>query len=931
MTDDEEIDDEAVKGKEQVNDDEDEEMTNDEVEESRNGDEEDTDTAKPDAENTKEAKDDSKKAELPLTSSNLSVSSDAEISSLLDIKIQYEVPHIQSSSILKVLVSVISEPPVLTPVQEIPSATPVITLPPPPVSTIPPAPLQQTTTPIPSPPITTDAPTITIVVPTSDALFTVQLRVVKLEKDVSELKKIDHSAKDLATLKSQVLMLPSQARSRLQQLTLNKNLRKVLKRFSRLRRNKLRSKRCQSILLSFQTRQLSKSMIRKALSTRPCMKKKSFNRNSANHRLYHALMEALIEDENAMHKGVADTVKDHKRKHDDDNDDDEDPPAGLNQGKKTKRRRTKESESSKKPSTTKETRKGKAPSKGSKSSKYAFIKEPVDEPFAEVVMDDAGEDVVRDDDWKRISTKRTKTKPKQQNRAQERKERQKSPVADEAASTCVDVRYGGATTTVTGLEVGQGSGNIDKTLTMPHDSPLLRVKTLGSDEGSMTLQELMVLCETLSKKVESLETDLQQTKLTYGAAYTKLIKKVKKLENKVNSSQARRRARIIVSDDEDNLEDPSKQGRKIAEIDQDPTISLVQHDAKIQGRHEHDMEFNFDLDVAKDVSTAKIVSTAGAVVTTASVAAVSTASPTRRVSTIDDITMAETLVYIRKLSAKDKAVRLQTKLEEEDRQRITRVHKAAISFNVEEWEDIQARVKADEELAQRLQTEEREMYTKAEQARMLVELINQRKGYFATQKAKEKRNKPPTQAQQRTYMSNYIKHIGGYTLQQLRGYSFDEIKNLFEIIMRRVHTFVPIESEIERVIPELAAGSSKRDAEEELDQESSKRQKTVLEQGMNVEALQTKYPIIDWEIYTEGIRKYKHIHDLTWRLYDSCGVYHVSTDKGIDIYMLVEKKYPLSRGTLTQMLVAKLLVDQDNEMSKELLRKIFMQAERPRR
>nr|GFB70362.1 hypothetical protein [Tanacetum cinerariifolium]GFB71460.1 hypothetical protein [Tanacetum cinerariifolium] len=81
---------------------------------------------------------------------------------------------------------------------------------------------------------------------------------------------------------------------------------------------------------------------------------KSFKRNNANHRLYHALMEALIEEENAMDKRVANTVKDHKQKNDDD-DDNEDPPAGPNQGKKTKRRRTKESESSKKPSFTKET------------------------------------------------------------------------------------------------------------------------------------------------------------------------------------------------------------------------------------------------------------------------------------------------------------------------------------------------------------------------------------------------------------------------------------------------------------------------------------------------------------------------------------------------------------------------------------------------
>ncbi|GJZ28346.1 hypothetical protein Tco_0572993 [Tanacetum coccineum] len=96
---------------------------------------------------------------------------------------------------------------------------------------------------------------------------------------------------------------------------------------------------------------------------------KSFNINLANHRMYHALMEALIKDENAMDKGVADT------------------------GKKTKRRRTKESESSKKQSTTKETPKGKALSKGSKTGKSAPTKEPVKEPIAEVIMDDAGDNV----------------------------------------------------------------------------------------------------------------------------------------------------------------------------------------------------------------------------------------------------------------------------------------------------------------------------------------------------------------------------------------------------------------------------------------------------------------------------------------------------------------------------------------------------------
>nr|GEU89740.1 hypothetical protein [Tanacetum cinerariifolium] len=220
-------------------------------------------------------------------------------------------------------------------------------------------------------------------------------------------------------------------------------------------------------------------------------------------------------------------------------------------------------------------------------------------------------------------------------------------------------------------------------------------------------------------------------------------------------------------------------------------------DVEIQGRYRHDMEFDYNLDtVEKDVNTAELVSTGGAAVPTDSVA-VSTLSPTRniRVSTVADITMAETLVCIRKSMVREASglpeishFRWQPKTK-----RIAMVHESARSFNVEEWEDIQARVKADEELVQR---------------------------------AKEKRNKPPTQAQQRTYMSNYIKNVEGYTLKQLRGYSFDDIKTLFETTMRRLNTFDSIESEVDKVVPELAVRSSKGDVEEELDQESSKKQKT---------------------------------------------------------------------------------------------------------
>nr|GEY49348.1 Gag-Pol polyprotein [Tanacetum cinerariifolium] len=91
------------------------------------------------------------------------------------------------------------------------------------------------------------------------------------------------------------------------------------------------------------------------------------------------------------------TLKDqeHKRQHDDD----EDPSVRLNQGKKTNRRRTKESESSMKPSTTKETSKGKAPTKSSKTSKLATAHEPIEEPIAEVVMDDQETTKIKDVPW----------------------------------------------------------------------------------------------------------------------------------------------------------------------------------------------------------------------------------------------------------------------------------------------------------------------------------------------------------------------------------------------------------------------------------------------------------------------------------------------------------------------------------------------------
>ncbi|GKB34059.1 hypothetical protein Tco_0879001 [Tanacetum coccineum] len=357
--------DEIYNYKIRVRKDEDEEMKDAEVEGSDKGDEEITDTVNEEAKKTLEAKDHTRKTELPPLSSRLFVSSGFGDQFLKLSSDSSLVSTVKDSADADIPVSVISETTNLPPIPEIVTETPVTTADPSPQVTLIISTIQQTTTPIPTPAITTDALTVNTVVPESNALTAVELKVAKLEKDVFELKTGDHSSVALAVLQSYVPIVVDSY--------LNTKVKDVFQK--ELQKHKA-------------------DLIHK------------YFLNPANHRLYHALMEALIEDENTMDKGVADTVKDHKRKHDDDeDDDDEDPPAGPNQGKKTKRRRTKESESSKKPSTTKETSKVKAHTKGSKTGRSASAKEPVEESIAEVIMDDAGDDMVHDDDQPQAASK----------------------------------------------------------------------------------------------------------------------------------------------------------------------------------------------------------------------------------------------------------------------------------------------------------------------------------------------------------------------------------------------------------------------------------------------------------------------------------------------------------------------------------------------
>nr|GEW02357.1 xylulose kinase-1 [Tanacetum cinerariifolium] len=402
----------------------------------------------------------------------------------------------------------------------------------------------------------------------------------------------------------------------------------------------------------------------------------------------------------------------------------------------------------------------------------------------------------------------------------------------------------------------------------PYDSPLLGGHSPGSDEGSLTLNELTVLCKTL-------------------------LNKVKKLEKTVKTSQARRRAKIVISDDNMVLEDSSKQGRMIEDIDQYVGVILVTP-TKVSSQEDQPEDQLGVLSAAKILVNAtrvhtysrrrRAVSTSSGGVSTAS-RIISTAEET--VSTAGVSMLVSTAGMVQESTYSPRATK---------------------------------------------DKEEREKYNEDNRTKMLVDLINQRKKFFAQQRAEAKRNKLMTQAQQRTYMSNYIKHMGSYTLKQLKKLSFEEIKELFKATIRRIQDFVPMESEGDKEVSKFArAKGSKRVTKEELDQGSSKKQKideasgSVQEQPVELKRLFE--PDADDELW----KLQRYMHDpLKWRLYDTCGVHHVSTERGHDIFMLVEKDYPLTKGLMTVMLVNKLQVDEFLEMENELLRKIFMLANNPR-
>ncbi|GKB79623.1 hypothetical protein Tco_0946518, partial [Tanacetum coccineum] len=409
-----------------------------------------------------------------------------------------------------------------------------------------------------------------------------------------------------------------------------------------------------------------------------------------------------------------------------------------------------------------------------------------------------------------------------------------------------------AATTAISLDAEQGSG----------------VNTPGSGEDRLKIMELMEICTKLSDKVLALEN----VKTAQDLEITSLKKRVTKLEKKKKARTPQLKRRLFKDIDVTIASAPiTTAGVSVstAEPSTPPTTTTVIEDEDlIIAQTLIKMRSEKSKEKAKERGSKENSSEPDTRLTRGMTMQEPSESGTRQVvppSQHDpkDKGKAKMIEPEKPLKKKDQikfdeevakrlAEELEAELEEEERVAIQREEEA----NLISWDNTQAMMEADYELAQRLQAEEHGELTIEERSRLFVELMNKRKKHFAKLRAEKIRRKPPTKAQQRNHMSTYLRNMAGYKHIQLKNKSFKEIQMLFDKEMKRVNSFVPMDSEV-------VEGSGKKTKSSRKETVSKKRAEIVPrdDEAINVETLSTKYPIVDWKthILTEDKMYYEII------------------------------------------------------------------------
>ncbi|GJZ22342.1 putative ribonuclease H-like domain-containing protein [Tanacetum coccineum] len=366
---------------------------------------------------------------------------------------------------------------------------------------------------------------------------------------------------------------------------------------------------------------------------------------------------------------------------------------------------------------------------------------------------------------------------------------------------------------------------------------------------------------------------LKETKQTLGNAVVKLVKKVKSLELALK----RKSKKVIVS--ESKGEEPEDQGRIIQDIDDDPLVSLVRESMK-----EKSTEFVTPTKALREAQEEEISPTILEVAKTLSKVAsqsVNKAKSTdkgkrykrrarsmaKKINTgldaedeintgIEDVNTGSTKVDTCRREGNTQMVKEDIQATYKTKEQIRQEEaglEEAIRLQAQMDEKVTKHIHLDKMVAKRVQEEQelskQQLKRKAEGesisnddfAKRMVEMINVKKKFYAEQKAKAKRSKPMTQAQQREYMSTFIKNQSSWKLSQLKKLSFEELKTEFEKLMKSIKSFVPMETEARVKRHGL-----------QLEQETSKKQKIDIEDASITKG---KYKVVKEEETEVPVKK----------------------------------------------------------------------------
>ncbi|GJQ99028.1 uncharacterized mitochondrial protein-like protein [Tanacetum coccineum] len=497
-----------------------------------------------------------------------------------------------------------------------------------------------------------------------------------------------------------------------------------------------------------------------------------------------------------------------------------------------------------------------------------------------------------------------------------------------------------------------------------NDSLLARGNTLRSDEDRLKLNELMTLCTNLQQRV----LDLEKTKTTQAEEIVSLKRRVKKLEQKKRSrthglKRLRRvgaTARVESSGDEQILgEDASKQGR-INYIDADEDITLV-------NQNENVVEEVVD---AAQVSTAvtTITITTEEITLAQALEALKNSKPKVKGIVFQEpgeSTTTTTTISSQQSQDKEAALKLQAEFDEEERlarEKAKKEKEANISL-IEEWDDIQANIDVDHQLAERLQAEEQEQFTIEEKTTLFKELLEERRKHFVAKRAEEKRNKPPTKTQQKKTMITYLKNMELVQESTKKQKVEDDkeitkLKQCLEIILDEEEVTiddVPLAVKSPRIVDWKIHKEGKKSYYQIVRADGKSQMYMIFShmlKSFDKEDLEDLYKLVkakygstrpmedlDLVLWNDLKNMFEpHVEDtvwrnqqgykvLEWKLYDSCKV-HFLRMQSMQIYMLVEKKYPLTPPTLSQILlnaasITAALIDVNAAQSKLVLLENF--------